>query len=153
MPANCANPLCSTSFRRLAEGKLFRLGTVPPIVSSKVCREEYFWLCHRCSSVMTLRLKEDGTVGAVLFLEAIRGVPVPATFTLAHPQKGLMLCTVNPHLPALSAIFYKIEQQIRMPMNQGLQVIQRELVGTTDFGSRVVPTVQMKEKHRPYSRL
>jgi hypothetical protein len=52
---------------------------------------------------MTLRLKEDGTVGAVLFLEAIRGVPALATFTLAHPQKGLMLCSVNPHLPALSA--------------------------------------------------
>jgi len=103
MPASCANPLCSALFRRLAEGKLFRLGTDPPIVSSKVRREEYFWLCHRCSLVMTLRLKEDGTVGAVLFLEAIRGVP--ATFTLAHPQKGLMLCSVNPHLPALSAIF------------------------------------------------
>jgi hypothetical protein len=105
MPASCANPLCSTPFRRLAEGKLFRLGTDSPIVSSRVRREEYFWLCHRCSLVMTLRLKEDGTVGAVLFLEAIRGVPAPATFTLAHPQKGLMLCSVNPHLPALSAIF------------------------------------------------
>ena len=106
MPASCANPLCSTSFRRVAEGKLFRLGTDAPIVASKVRREDYFWLCHRCSLVMTLRLKEDGTVGAVLFLEAIRGVPAPATLTLAHPQRGLMLCSVTPHLPvpALSAI-------------------------------------------------
>jgi len=62
MLANCANPLCSASLRRLAEGKLFRLGTDPARGSPKARRVEYFWLCHRCSSVMTLRLKEDGTV-------------------------------------------------------------------------------------------
>ena len=64
MLANCANPLCSTSLRRLAEGELLRLETVPALGLSKACRVEYFWLCHRCSSVMTLRLKEDRTVGA-----------------------------------------------------------------------------------------
>jgi hypothetical protein len=96
MLANCANPLCSASLRRLAEGRLFRLGTDPARGSPKARRVEYFWLCHRCSSVMTLRLKEDGTVGAVLFLEAIRGVPARATLTLAHRQKGLMLRGVRP---------------------------------------------------------
>jgi hypothetical protein len=101
MLSNCANPLCSASSRRLAEGKLFRLGTDPALGASKDCRVEYFWLCHRCSSVMTLRLKGDGTVGAVLLLEAIRA---HATLTLAHRQKGLILRGVSPHLPAQSAV-------------------------------------------------
>ena len=81
MISNCANPLCSASSRRLAEGKLFRLGTDSAIGSSRARRVEYFWLCHRCSSVITLRLKEDGAVGTVLLLEAIRA---HATLTLAH---------------------------------------------------------------------
>jgi hypothetical protein len=96
MPANCANPLCSASLGRRDEGKLFRLGMDPALRSSKARRVEYFWLCHRCSSVMTLRLKEDGTVGAVLLLETIRGIPAHATLTLAHRQKGLMLRGVSP---------------------------------------------------------
>jgi hypothetical protein len=104
MLAKCANPLCSATFRRPAEGTLFRLGTDPAIGASKDPRVEYFWLCHRCSSVMTLRLKEDGTVGAVLFLEAIRRVSARATVALAHRQKGLMLRGVSPQLPAHAAV-------------------------------------------------
>lgn len=92
MLANCANPLCSATFHRPAEGKLFRLETDPASGSSKARRVEYFWLCHRCSSVMTLRLKEDGAVGAVLLLEAIR---THATLTLTHRRKGLMLLGVS----------------------------------------------------------
>ena len=99
MLAKCANPLCSATFRRPPDGKLFRLGTDSAIGSSRARLVEYFWLCHRCSSVMTLRLKEDGAVGAVLLLEAIRA---PATLTLAHRQRGLMLRAVNPDLPAHS---------------------------------------------------
>jgi hypothetical protein len=41
---------------------------------------------------MTLRLKEDGAVGAVLLLEAIR---THATLTLTHRRKGLMLLGVS----------------------------------------------------------
>jgi len=95
MLAKCANPICSATFHRPAEGKLFRLGTDPAIGASKALRVEYFWLCHRCSSVMTLRLKEDGTVGAVLFLVAILGGSARATLALAHRQKGLMLRGVS----------------------------------------------------------
>jgi hypothetical protein len=91
MLAKCANPLCSATFHRTADGQLFRLGTHPAIGPSKARLVEYFWLCHRCSSVMTLRLKEDGAVGAVLLLEAIRA---HATLTLAHRQRGLMLRAV-----------------------------------------------------------
>jgi len=45
---------------------------------------------------MTLRLKEGGTAGAVLFLESIRGVSGRATLTLVHRRKGLMLHGVKP---------------------------------------------------------
>jgi hypothetical protein len=38
MLANCANPLCSASSGRLAEGKMFQLGIDPAIGSSKARR-------------------------------------------------------------------------------------------------------------------
>jgi hypothetical protein len=142
MLANCANPLCSASLRRLAEGELFRLETEPALGLSKACRVEYFWLCHRCSSVMTLRLKEDGTVGAVLLLEAIRGVPARATLALAHRQKGLMLRGVSPHLPAHSAV------SSQGGSSERLRAIRNEPVQLADLGRRVVSTEQMKETHR-----
>jgi hypothetical protein len=48
---------------------------------------------------MTLRLREDGTVGTVLFPEAIRGVPYGVAFTSADREKGLLLCSVSSTLP------------------------------------------------------
>jgi len=42
MLANCANPLCSASFRRLAEGRLFRLEADSAFGSAKTSRVEYF---------------------------------------------------------------------------------------------------------------
>ena len=99
MLANCANPLCSASFRRLAEGRLFRLEADPALGSSKSSRVEYFWLCHRCSSTLTLRLGEEGTVGAVLLPEAIHGLPDRVALASAHRQEGLLLCSVSSPLP------------------------------------------------------
>jgi hypothetical protein len=95
MLAKCANPSCSASFRRLHEGRLFGLETDPALDSSKARRVEHFWLCQPCSSVMTLCLKDDGTVGAVLFLEAIHGVPARATLALANRPDGLVLRSVS----------------------------------------------------------
>jgi hypothetical protein len=55
MLSKCANPTCSTSFRYLHEGKLFKLQT-------KLSREnagdapaqnvEYFWLCDQCARTL-----------------------------------------------------------------------------------------------------
>jgi hypothetical protein len=104
MLAKCANPLCSASFHPLDENKLFQLGTDPTLGSSEA-RAEYFWLCHRCSSVMTLRLKRDGAVGTVLLLETLRGVSARATLTLAHRQIKLVLCDVSTSLSHLGATF------------------------------------------------
>jgi len=98
MLAKCANGSCSASFRRLAEGRLFRLETDPALGSSKSDRVEYFWLCPLCSSTLTLRLREDGTVGAVLLPEAIRRADRVALAS-AHRQEGLSLCSVSFPLP------------------------------------------------------
>ena len=82
MPTQLCRTLCAPHrFRRLAEGQSCSgLELTRPIVSSRVRRESTSGFVIGSSLVMTLRLKVDGTVGAVLFLEAIRGVPAPATF-------------------------------------------------------------------------
>ena len=69
MVSKCANPGCSTPFRYLHEGKLFRIETPmldPPLAGSlhhprsvkMVPRSvEFYWLCSACSTVMTLVFK------------------------------------------------------------------------------------------------
>jgi hypothetical protein len=72
MLSKCANPSCSTSFRYLHEGKLFRFeiewetqfGEKPEKGGRRV---EYFWLCTACSAFMSLRY--DRTTG-------VRAVPI-----------------------------------------------------------------------------
>ncbi len=63
MIAKCANPACSSPFHYLREGKLFRTEFDPdrsPLGprladSPKTVRKvEYFWLCGRCSTTLTL---------------------------------------------------------------------------------------------------
>jgi hypothetical protein len=66
MVSKCANPSCSTAFRYLHEGKLFRIETPmldPPLGGSlyhpgrvkMVPRSvEFYWLCSACAAVMTL---------------------------------------------------------------------------------------------------
>jgi hypothetical protein len=73
-------PSCSASFLYFKEGKLFRL-ELDPTLGSKSNRLEYFWLCPGCSSTMTLRLSEDGTVVTVLipehFVASLKVLPLP----------------------------------------------------------------------------
>lgn len=95
MLANCANPTCSASFRLLVKGRLFRLEADPVLGSSKSSRMEYFWLCHRCSSTLTLRLREDGTVTTILLPKDIQGVPDRVALASVHRQEGLWLRTVS----------------------------------------------------------
>ena len=99
MLANCANPLCSASFRRLAEGRLFHLESDPAIRSSESNRVEYFWLCSRCSSAMTLRVSEKGIVVTVPLREPIRRVPDDVSLTAVDQKKGLLLRSVSFALP------------------------------------------------------
>jgi hypothetical protein len=94
MVAKCSNPSCSASFLYFTEGKLFRLER-DPTLGSKSNRAEYFWLCPGCSSTMTLRLSEDGTVVTVLIPEPFRGVPEGVALTSVDREKGLLLRTVS----------------------------------------------------------
>ncbi len=99
MIAKCSNPSCAASFRYLKDGRLFRLETAPALGSSESNRVEYFWLCDHCSSTMTLRLSEDGSVIPVLLPEPIRGVPDGVALTSANREKGLLLRNVSSSLP------------------------------------------------------
>lgn len=100
MLTECSNPSCAAPFRYLKDGRLFRLERDPTLWSSKSNRVEYFWLCHRCSSAMTLRLREDGTVVTVLLPEPIRGVPDGVALTLVDRKTGLLFRSVNAPLPS-----------------------------------------------------
>jgi hypothetical protein len=95
MVAKCSNPSCSASFRYLGKGKLFRLEADPPLSGSTSNRAEYFWLCGRCSSTMTLRLGEDETVVAVPIPQPIRGVPDGVALISVARKRGLLLRSIS----------------------------------------------------------
>ena len=69
MLSKCANPACSTPFRRLREGKLFVVETENradgkiEIMASRRARPlrrvEHFWLCDGCSRFITLAFDRD----------------------------------------------------------------------------------------------
>ena len=64
MLSKCANPDCTASFQYLRQGKLFQIDSeagdarhpAPQLLDGKrpSRRIEYFWLCGRCASEMTL---------------------------------------------------------------------------------------------------
>jgi hypothetical protein len=99
MLTECSNPSCTAPFRYLKDGRLFCLKSDPTLSSSESNRVEYFWLCHRCSSEMTLRLSEDGTVITVLLPEPIRRVPDGVALSWADRKTGLLLRSVSSPLP------------------------------------------------------
>jgi hypothetical protein len=95
MVAKCSNPSCSVSFLYLEDGRLFRLEKDPALRSSKSNQVEHFWLCRCCSSTMTLRLREDGTVVAALIPKPFRGVPDGVALTSVDRKKGLLLRSIS----------------------------------------------------------
>ena len=74
MVSKCANPECSASFRYFHTGKLFRIETSggqdrrramgrDDELIKPLRRLEFFWLCERCASRMTLVYdKESGVI-------------------------------------------------------------------------------------------
>lgn len=58
----CVNPSCSSPFRYLHNGRLFRLEGDPLFRTSKANTLEYFWLCDHCSPRMSLRIAKEGKV-------------------------------------------------------------------------------------------
>jgi hypothetical protein len=54
--STCANPKCSTEFKRLGDGKLF---TEPPNVHVKGRPRQIVWLCGTCCRQLTLRYDRE----------------------------------------------------------------------------------------------
>ena len=58
MLSKCANPDCGATFHYLGEGKLYEIKVDrdrdPQPFKMSAGRAERFWLCDRCSSLMTL---------------------------------------------------------------------------------------------------
>jgi hypothetical protein len=94
MLAKCTDSSCSALFSHLAEGRLFRLETEPPLGICTTKTTEYFWLCEHCSVGMTLRLAQDGTVTATGLREAIGDGP-RVEFASINREKGLLLRGVS----------------------------------------------------------
>jgi hypothetical protein len=94
MLAKCTNPSCSASFRRLEEGKLFRLEADLTLRSPRARATEFLWLCKDCSAGMTLRLAQDGRVMAIGLREALRSDPQIA-FASINRENGLLLRSVS----------------------------------------------------------
>lgn len=77
MLAKCANPACSTPFRRLNEGKLFQVETHAPTDENErmsrrdgsARRIEHFWLCSECCRYVTLAVDERAGVITVPLAE------------------------------------------------------------------------------------
>jgi len=77
MLSKCANPSCTSSFRYLHQGRLFRFEielqeNVREDIPDKPRRYlEYFWLCDECSASMTLCYDHDSGVRAVHLAQKI----------------------------------------------------------------------------------
>ena len=70
MVSKCANPACSAPFHYLREGKLFEVDSRESSAVGErkpIRRVEFFWLCGRCSAVLTvINDKEKGVIIAPL---------------------------------------------------------------------------------------
>jgi hypothetical protein len=94
MLAKCTSPWCLASFRRLDEGKLFRLEAEQTLRSSKAKAAEYFWLCKDCSAAKTLHLAQDGRVMATALPESLHNALHDAPISV-NRENGLLLRSVS----------------------------------------------------------
>jgi hypothetical protein len=70
MVSKCANPSCSAAFRRMGEGRLFRIefqASLPENARFDPARQtgrrtEYFWLCAQCAASMTIKVERGEVV-------------------------------------------------------------------------------------------
>lgn len=94
MLAKCSNPSCFAPFRSLQDGRLFRLESDPILRPDNSNRVEYFWLCGRCSSTMTLSIGEDETV-VVVPVQKPSGVADRGALLSVERKSGLFLRSIS----------------------------------------------------------
>ena len=87
MLGKCANPSCSASLRSLGEGLLFRLEPDPALRFSNPKTPEYYWLCHTCSTAMTLDIDAGGRIVTAPFPVGVHG-PALMSFRCQYIKTG-----------------------------------------------------------------
>lgn len=92
MLGRCANPACLEPFRRLDDGKLFRVESDPYRAAGE--KPEYFWLCRGCASEMTLSLDEDAGVKIRPFPDTSDSSTHIGDFIPRDRKKGRLLTSV-----------------------------------------------------------
>lgn len=94
MLAKCANPICSTPFRYLESGRLFRLES-DPLGGSNNRTPEYFWLCRDCTGEMTLRIAEGDGVKVIPCREASPRGEDGTAYVQLDRQRGMILNRIH----------------------------------------------------------
>ena len=64
MLSKCANPACLARFHYLHQGRIFNIemaAVASDAANSSTRRIEHFWLCERCSPILTV-VQENGAV-------------------------------------------------------------------------------------------
>ena len=92
----CANPNCSSPFRKLSQGKLFLVDT--PVEASDARRTrwrgqsrgrvEYYWLCDQCAFAFTLSHEKDRGVVAVPQPGSAKKMPAAASQMVIRTNLG-----------------------------------------------------------------
>lgn len=92
----CANPNCTSPFRKLSQGKLFLVDT-PLEVSEPTRRRwkaqsrnrvEYYWLCDPCAFALTLSYEKGRGVVAVPRPANAKKTPPAAVPIVNVPKAG-----------------------------------------------------------------
>lgn len=111
MLAKCANPACSTPFRRLNEGKLFQVETrTTSEANGRMSRRkgsarriEHFWLCAECCRFVTLAVHEKSGVITVPLPEG----ELVKTVRVVDPGRRPPLPEIIPHAFRISIPRYR----------------------------------------------
>ena len=103
----CINQSCSTPFRYLRNGRLFRLESDPLVRASKP-KAEYFWLCDRCSAKMNLCITKEGTVSPVMLSRQGSAGLTRKGVTRVDRKDGFLLSTLSFSTPqqCTGAVFF-----------------------------------------------
>ncbi len=93
----CANPNCTSPFRKLSQGKLFlvdtpREGSDARRAQMEECkpekRVEYYWLCDQCSFALTLSYEKGRGVVAVPRPGSAKKMPAATVQVVNGPNPG-----------------------------------------------------------------